>query len=286
MHIIIVTGLSGSGKTLTLNTLEDQNYSCIDNLPPELLPKLLDSAASEQRQKIAIGMDIRSGAKKIQALPQIIKETKARYKSIDIVYLYADTRVIKKRYNETRRRHPLSSGKQSLAESLKKEKKILDCISNIADLRIDTSKTDIYQLSYFVKQRLCQQHHIQGISLMFQSFGFKYSAPSDSDFMFDVRCLPNPYWVNELREFSGQDQPIKDWLKQHDSVQNMISDITHFLKNWIPPFEENQKAYMTISIGCTGGHHRSVYITEQLAYIFESNYHKNTLIHHRELYKK
>jgi UPF0042 nucleotide-binding protein len=118
---------------------------------------------------------------------------------------------------------------------------------------------------------------------MIQSFGFKHSAPSDSDFMFDVRCLPNPYWVNELRDFSGQDKAIQKWLQQHESVQNMIADISHFLENWIPAFEENQKAYMTISIGCTGGHHRSVYITEQLATLFENTYHKNTLIHHREL---
>ena len=285
MHIIIVTGLSGSGKTLALNTLEDQNYSCIDNLPPELLPQLLDSAESEQRQKIAIGVDIRSGTEKIQALPQIIANIKSRHQHIDIVYLYAATTIIKKRYNETRRRHPLSSGKQSLADSLEAEKKILDGISNIADLRIDTSKTDIYQLSHIIKQRLCK-NHIQGMSLMFQSFGFKHSAPSDSDFMFDVRCLPNPYWVNDLREFSGQDQPIQEWLKKHDSVQKMIMDISHFLKNWIPSFEENQKAYMTISIGCTGGHHRSVYITEQLAHIFAKKYHKNTLIYHRELCKE
>lgn len=285
MHIIIVTGLSGSGKTLTLNTLEDQNYSCIDNLPPELLPKLLDNAASEQRQKIAIGIDIRSGADNIQTLPHIVEKLKQQYQSIEIIYLYADSTVIKKRYNETRRRHPLSVGKLSLTNALNKEIKLLNGISTLADLRIDTSKSDIYQLSYLVKQRLCQQH-IQGLSLMFQSFGFKHSAPSDSDFMFDVRCLPNPYWINELREFSGQDKPIQEWLQQHESVQNMIKDIRHFLENWIPSFEENQKAYMTISIGCTGGHHRSVYITEQLATIFERTYHKNTLVHHRELSKK
>ena len=176
MHIIIVTGLSGSGKTLTLNTLEDQNYSCIDNLPPELLPKLLERSTSEQRQKIAVGIDIRTGAENIRALPKIVAKLKHNYQKIDIVYLYADNTVIKKRYNETRRRHPLSAAKHSLSESLKKERKILDCVSTIADLRIDTSKTDIYQLSHLIKQRLCQ-HHVQGISLMFQSFGFKYSAP-------------------------------------------------------------------------------------------------------------
>jgi UPF0042 nucleotide-binding protein len=285
MHIIIVTGISGSGKTLTLNTLEDQNYYCIDNLPPELLPHLLQTALIEQHKKIAVGIDIRSGEQSIQLLPDIIKKIKSKPQKIEVVYLYADTVVIKKRYNETRRRHPLSSNnKQSLEAALHQEINILDHISRIADLRIDTSKINIYQLSHFLKQRLCK-NTIQGIALMFQSFGFKHSAPSDSDFIFDVRCLPNPYWINELREFSGQDKPIKDWLSQHDNVQKMINDIAYFLHNWIPSFEENQKAYMTISIGCTGGHHRSVYITEQLAHLFEQQYHKNTLIYHRELCK-
>ncbi len=284
MHIVIITGLSGSGKTLTLNTLEDQNYYCIDNLPPQLLPKLLKIALMQQRKKIAVGIDIRSGIESIQQLPKVIAKTKSKYQNTEVVYLYARTEIIRKRYNETRRRHPLAQAKQSLNDSLKQEQGLFVDISNVADLHIDTSKTDIYQLSHLVKQRLCGKN-IQGIALMFQSFGFKHSAPCDSDFTFDVRCLPNPYWVSELRKFSGQDQAIKDWLSQHESVKNMVNDIQHFLKNWIPSFEKNQKAYMTISIGCTGGHHRSVYIVEQLADIFAQQYAKNSLVHHRELSK-
>lgn len=282
MHIVIVTGISGSGKTLALNTLEDQNYYCIDNLPPELLLGFLETSIVSQQQKVAIGIDVRSGEESLGTFPDLIKTIKDRHPKTDIVYLYADNGVIKKRYNETRRRHPLAEDNQSLDASLNKEELLLENISRIADLRIDTSKTDIYQLSHLLKQRLCQ-NDIQGISLMFQSFGFKHSAPSDSDFIFDVRCLPNPYWVNELRLYSGLDSEIQDWLAQHESVQKMIEDISHFLQNWIPSFEENQKAYMTISIGCTGGRHRSVYITEALADLFKNKHKKDVIVHHREL---
>lgn len=282
MHIVIVTGISGSGKTLALNTLEDQNYYCIDNLPPELLLSFLKTPSVSQQEKIAIGVDVRSGAESIGVLPQLIEKIKSDYKKTDVVYLYADNTIIKKRYNETRRRHPLFEGSESLDDAINKEGLLLEKVSRIADLRVDTSKTDIYQLSHFLKQRICQDD-IQGISLMFQSFGFKHSAPSDSDYIFDVRCLPNPYWVNELRMFSGLDDEIQDWLKNHESVQNMIADISHFLQNWIPSFEENQKAYMTISIGCTGGRHRSVFITEQLAELFKTKHKKDVIIHHREL---
>lgn len=282
MHIVIVTGISGSGKTLALNTLEDQNYFCIDNLPPELLLGFLEISITGKQKKIAIGIDVRSGEKSIKALPRLIETIKAKHIKIDIVYLYADNVIIKKRYNETRRRHPLFEGNQSLGEAICREEHLLENISRIADLRIDTSKTDIYQLSHFLKQRICQDE-IQGISLMFQSFGFKHSAPSDSDFIFDVRCLPNPYWVTELRMLSGLDSDIKNWLSGHESVQKMIDDIGSFLKNWIPTFEENQKAYMTISIGCTGGRHRSVFVTEQLAAVFKTQHNKDVIIHHREL---
>ncbi len=284
MHIIIVTGISGSGKTLALNTLEDQNYYCIDNLPPELLPELLKTSLIDYQQKIAIGIDIRSGTEAIKTLPNLTKELKAKYTRSDIIYLYADTNIIKKRYNETRRKHPLIDNTKSLDKAIAYEESLLENISQVADLRIDTSKTDIYQLSCFLKQRLCKDN-IQGMSLMFQSFGFKYSAPCDSDFIFDVRCLPNPYWVNKLRMLTGLDSDIQEWLAGHNDVQEMVSDISRFLKNWIPKFEANQKAYMTISIGCTGGRHRSVYVTEQLAQLFKSEYQKDVIIHHRELVK-
>ncbi len=282
MHIVIVTGISGSGKTLALNTLEDQNYYCIDNIPPELLPELLKTSIIDRQKKIAIGIDVRSGEESIKGIPQLIKNIKSTYTKTDVVYLYADSAIIKKRYNETRRRHPLFDDKHSLDIAIDRERKLLEDISSIADLRIDTSKTDIYQLSHFLKQRLCKDD-IQGISLMFQSFGFKHSAPSDSDYIFDVRCLPNPYWVNELRMFTGLDNEIKDWLMEHDSVHQMIDDISNFLKNWIPSFETNQKAYMTVSVGCTGGRHRSVYIAEQLAELFKIKYKKDVIVHHREL---
>lgn len=282
MHIVIITGMSGSGKTLALNTLEDQGYYCIDNLPPELLPALFKTNI-QRFKKLAIGIDIRSGIEPIQLIPEQLKTLKQQHPDTHIVYLYAEKSILKKRYNETRRRHPLANGDISLDQAIDEEDRQLGDISHIADLRIDTSSSDIYELSHFLRTRVCVDSQ-QGISLMFQSFGFKHASPTDSDYIFDVRCLPNPYWEHALRAYTGQDDIIKNWLAGYDEVTQMQNDIQHYLEKWIPVFEKNQKPYMTISIGCTGGKHRSVYVAEKLVEHFRPLY-PNTLLYHREISK-
>ncbi|HHC73802.1 MAG TPA: RNase adapter RapZ [Thiothrix sp.] len=281
MHIVIITGMSGSGKTAALNTLEDLDYYCIDNLPPELLPQLLQTIQTQQ--KLAIGIDIRSGKANIPRIPALLQTIKQQQPHTHIIYCYANETIIKKRYSETRRKHPLINGTMSLDEAISEESHLLDSISQMADLRIDTSRLDIYQLAHLLQSRVCQTQP-QSLSLMFQSFGFKHFAPTDSDYLFDVRCLPNPYWEHELRQFTGQDEKIQTWLAQHEEVQAMFLSISQFLEQWLPVFTRNQKPYMTVSIGCTGGKHRSVYLAEKLANHFRLSY-PNTLIHHRELNK-
>jgi len=282
MHIVIITGMSGSGKTAALNTLEDLDYFCIDNLPPELLPQLFQTNIQKQ-QKLAIGIDIRSGKENIPRIPKLLQTIKQQHSHTHIIYCYANDTILKKRYSETRRKHPLSNGHISLDQAIKEESRLLDNISQMADLRIDTSRIDIYQLARLLQTRVCHTQP-QSLSLMFQSFGFKHFAPTDSDYLFDVRCLPNPYWEHELRQFTGQDEKIQTWLAKHNEVKAMFDSISQFLTQWLPVFTRNQKPYMTVSIGCTGGKHRSVYLTEKLAAHFRQSY-PNTLIYHRELDK-
>jgi len=281
IHLIIVSGMSGAGKSLVLNTLEDQGYYCIDNLPLELLDQALTTERVLKRKKIAIGIDVRSGKKYLQKLPDKIASYRNLFNT-DIIYLYAGKSVLIKRYDETRRKHPLSSPDIPLREAIIKEDKLLLPIREISDLKIDTSTSNIYELASIIKRRVCASEQ-QSLSLMFQSFGFKYGTPRDSDFLFDVRCLPNPYWVPELRKHTGLEKEVKDWLSSHELVTKMEYDLTTFINNWIPQIIDSQRAYLTISIGCTGGHHRSVYLIEQLAAYFRKIYHNAVIVQHREL---
>lgn len=281
MHLVIVTGMSGAGKSLVLHTLEDQGYYCIDNLPLELLNQVLNTERLLKKQKIAIGIDVRSGKNYLQELPRMVITFRNTFKT-DIIYLYADKSVLIKRYDETRRKHPLSSSDTSLREAIIKEHDLLLPVQGISDLKINTSTTNIYELASLIKKRICASED-ESLSLMFQSFGFKYGTPRDSDFLFDVRCLPNPYWITELRERTGLETEVKNWLASHDLVNKMEYDLTTLIKNWVPHIIESQRAYLTISIGCTGGHHRSVYLTEKLAIYFRDIYKNSVIVQHREL---
>lgn len=283
MHIVIVTGLSGAGKSQALHTLEDQGYFCVDNLPVELIEPLFQTPRILKQQKIAIGIDVRCGKKCISKLPEFVRKLKPLYK-IDIVYLYASNRVLIKRYDVTRRKHPLSSAETTLQQSIEKEAELLSPLRIISDLQIDTSQKDIYELASIVKNRVCIMADYQ-ISLTFQSFGFKYGSPHDSDFMFDVRCLPNPYWEPSLRSKSGKEPEVQQWLANHSDVQEMQQYLIDFLRRWVPLFVENQRAYLTISIGCTGGHHRSVYLVEKLSEYFQDYKGSAIITSHRELEK-
>lgn len=284
MHVLIITGVSGAGKTQALNTLEDQNYYCIDNLPLNMLESLFDNEWVQSKEKVAIGVDVRSGKAQLSELPAIVQNLKNRFRT-DLVYLYASKGIIFKRYNETRRKHPLSSEGMGLEAAIRAEYELLTPVRAIADFQLETSNTDIYQLASLIKQRICVLAKKQ-LSLSFQSFGFKYGAPRDSDFIYDVRCLPNPYWVPELRIKSGQTEAVSTWLDSQDAVQDMYTDIRDFLEKWMPSFIDNQRAYLTLSIGCTGGHHRSVYLIDKLADYFRQDGRVSIIVNHREITSK
>ncbi len=281
MHLVIASGMSGAGKTQVLHTLEDQGYYCIDNLPLELFESAFKTERLLKHQKIAIGVDIRSGKKYLKKLPEMVAKLKDRFKT-DIIYLYAGKSVLIKRYDETRRKHPLSNSDTTLREAILKEYDLIAPVREIADIQIDTSTTNIYELASKIISQVCDTQH-QSLSLMFQSFGFKYGTPRDSDYLFDVRCLPNPYWVPELRAHTGLEKEIAEWLSSHDLVNSMENDLKNFIEKWIPEIIASQRAYLTISIGCTGGHHRSVYLIEKLAKHFGSIYKDSVIVQHREL---
>jgi UPF0042 nucleotide-binding protein len=281
MHIIIVTGLSGAGKSQALHTLEDQGYYCVDNLPIELLAPLCKTKRILKLKKIAIGIDARCGKNCINHFPELAKKLKKQYKT-NIIYLYANKNILLKRYDETRRRHPLSNPKQTLRQCISEEDNLLAPIRELSDLQVDTSQMDIYALAILIKERICIMQDFQ-LSLVFQSFGFKYGIPRDSDFLFDARCLPNPYWEPSLRQYSGMEKVVINWLDKQELIQEMQTDLIEFLQRWIPYFIENQRAYLTVSIGCTGGYHRSVYLVEKLAKHFQQQQTIAIIATHREL---
>ena len=281
-NFVIVSGLSGSGKTMALNTLEDNGYYCIDNLPLSLLPAPFQSGSIMMREKVAIGVDVRSREMGLKKIPDDVKKIREQGHKVTLLYLHAEEQILHKRYNETRRKHPLTNNQISLTQALQRETVMMAPIRIAADFEIDTTYTNIYQLSNFLRSRVCNDTD-GNLSLMFQSFGFKHGIPSSTDFMFDVRCLPNPYWISEIRQYNGTDPKIADWLETHESVLEMKSDLIHFTQKWIPSFIENQRAYLTVSIGCTGGRHRSVYITEQLAHYFRQQYASDVTLFHREI---
>ncbi len=286
MQIAIISGMSGAGKSYALQTLEDAGYYCIDNLPSQLIEDLLKTPQIIKLTHLAIGLDIRGGKTSLQEIPPTLERIQQKYPDTRLVYLFANPEVIRKRYNETRRRHPLAGEEQELDKAILLEQKLLGHLAQYADWRIDTSQTNVYELGRLLKTRLAHQladQTLKPFSLMFQSFGFKHESPSDSDFIFDVRCLPNPYWVPELRTQTGRDQGIIEWLEQHNRVHEMAHSIRDFMAMWLQDLVENQRSYLTVSIGCTGGRHRSVYIAEQLYQHFCQQYPGQTIIRHREL---
>ncbi len=283
MKLIIVSGLSGSGKSVVLHTLEDLGYYCIDNLPAGLLSALALELqlAVKPVENIAIGIDARNLPQSLQQFSEILDQLIAQGISNEILFITCDPATLIKRFSETRRRHPLSSENVSLAEAVTLERQLLEPIARRADLFIDTSQTTIHQLRDLVHQRI-ERREDSRLSLMFQSFGFKHGIPSDADFVFDVRCLPNPHWHPELRPLTGRDEAVSRYLGGEAQVAAMVENLTGFLDTWIPAFEADKRSYLTVAIGCTGGQHRSVYLVEQLAKHFETLY-PNVTTRHREL---
>ena len=285
MRLVVVSGRSGSGKSTTLNVLEDVGFTCIDNLPASLLPGLFQQATDKQGhnwlENIAVGIDARNLTGDLNQLPKILDELKATGIDYEVIFLDARTSVLIQRFSETRRKHPLSSDHIDLKEAIALETKLLEPITSIANRRIETSKMTLHQLRDIIKKQIA--HTSKGdMAILFESFAFKHGVPSDADFVFDVRCLPNPYWKHALRPFNGNDQPVIEFLESQPEVAAMLADINGFMTRWIPSFRANNRSYLTIAIGCTGGQHRSVYISNTLSEYFVAQY-PNTQVRHREL---
>lgn len=284
MRLLILSGRSGSGKSTALQALEDLGFYCIDNLPVGLLPALVEQILHQpmaDKTGIAISIDARNTPLGLGQFPSIFKRLIKPPIACDILYLDATPTTLLKRFSATRRRHPLSNDDKGLTQAIEQERVLLEPIANLADLTIDTTRLSLYELRDIIKLRVAGRSN-QELALQFQSFGFKHGVPLDADLVYDVRCLPNPYWDPSLRQYTGRDQPVIDYLQQQSLVTEMQSDICLFIEKWLPEFQNNNRSYLTICIGCTGGQHRSVYLAEQLAGHFKRTMH-NVLVQHREL---
>lgn len=281
MKLVIISGRSGSGKSVALHVLEDQGFFAIDNLPIGLLSQL-PTNLPESNTRVAVSIDARNIVTDPKGVQPHFEKLKSDGYDARIIYLDSDNATLIDRFNATRRKHPLSSEQVSLAEALDQEANLLEQIAEQADLRIDTSNLSIYDLREIITQQLESSSAKKNVAIQFQSFGFKRGTPKDCDFIFDVRCLPNPYWETHLRGYTGLDQPVIDFLEQDFSVRAMISDIAGFLDKWLPSIIASSRSYITVGIGCTGGQHRSVFVAEQLTEKFRHQ-HPQTLVRHRDL---
>ena len=277
MHLIILTGLSGSGKSVALRALEDSGFYCIDNLPATMLPLISQHVETNLHQNIAVSIDSRSAA--IETLPNAIALLKDSGHIVDLIFLEASTETLVKRFSETRRKHPLSNKETTLAESIAHEQELLSNLSQIAH-RVDTSNSNANALRKHIRELIAQPTN--EMVLLFSSFGFKNGLPLDADFVFDVRSLPNPHYDKELRPLTGKDAAVASFLESTPMAIEMLSDIKQFVEKWLLSFEQDNRSYLTIGIGCTGGQHRSVYFVEQLSAYFKTSKYK-VIIRHREL---
>lgn len=282
MHLIIITGLAGSGKSIALHTLEDLGYNCIDNLPVFLLQKLARRIAQTRDPnfaRMAVGIDARD-PEGLRVLPVLVNELTSQGINCQVVFLNAQVETLSQRFSETRRKHPLATAERSLEEAMLLERQLMEPIFCTANLHIDTTYTNIHQLREQILGRLGGSDVHTSILLM--SFGFKRGVPRDSDFVFDVRCLPNPHWQVTLRHLTGQDLAVIKFFEAIPQVNKMLTELANFLNNWISAFAADGRSHLTIAIGCTGGKHRSVYITEMLGQqLLKPD--RSLLIRHREL---
>jgi UPF0042 nucleotide-binding protein len=286
MRIILLTGISGSGKSVGLNALEDAGYFCVDNLPPSLLRALVETRLSGGAQNLAVAVDARS-ATSLNELPADISWLRDQGHHVEVIFLTAKTESLINRFSETRRSHPLShriapneqpSDIPTLVECIWQEREMLSTIEGLGHL-IDTSGLSANQLRAWIKELV--QKDSQQLSLLFESFAFKFGVPLDADLVFDVRVVPNPFYDKTLRPMTGKDQPVFDFLKAQPDAINLLSDIRNFIERWLPAYQRDNRSYLTVAIGCTGGQHRSVFMVEQLALHFKD--HARVLIRHREL---
>ena len=291
MRLIIISGRSGSGKSAALDALEDQGFYCIDNLPLGLLTALIEQAQQQvsrpkvdnevSLQRLAVSIDARNAAQDMNQFPAILNSIKQGSFNAEVLYLDANKETLMQRFSSTRRKHPLTNNDTSLDEALESEQVLLHDISDLADLSLDTTHLSVHELRSLIKLRVSNKKSAD-MALLFQSFGFKHGIPIDADLVFDVRNLPNPYWDPSLRQFNGRDSQIIEFLNKEPLVQEMLNDIQHYLEKWLPSFEQANRSYMTVAIGCTGGHHRSVFISEALTKLFTAQF-DNVQVRHREL---
>lgn len=289
MRLIVISGRSGSGKTTALQVLEDIGYYCVDNLPVSLLPTLAEQLSAEQQASehadnlnhIAVGIDARNLPQQLKTFPEVYSKLQSLKIDCQIIYLDSNDSTLLERFSATRRKHPLSNDTTSLAEAIAEEERLLSSIEALSQLTVDTSNLSIHQLRDTMKQQIHKEND-QQISILCQSFGFKHGTPNDADFVFDVRCLPNPYWNKELRELTGLDKEVQIYLSSQEACQKMLKQISELLLDWIPSFEQNNRSYLTVAIGCTGGQHRSVFIVEELNKLLSKRFTK-LQTRHREL---
>ena len=282
--LVIVTGLSGSGKSIALNALEDLGFYCVDNLPAPLLSafttEMLENP-DKNCDQAAIGMDVRERETDLQAVVPNIAQIKARGIDCSIIFLEAQDDILLRRYSETRRRHPLSEQGTGLTDAIALEKELLRPMRESTDIRIDTSTTSPHELRDLIRQNISAKTN-SGISLAIESFGFKHGIPQNADFMFDTRCLSNPHWQPELRPLTGLDEGVAHFLQQDVRTETMIKELVSFLSKWLGCFDKNDRSYITVAIGCTGGQHRSVYIADQVGKRFKDD-RFDIRVKHREL---
>ena len=277
MQLILITGLSGSGKSVALNVLEDAGFYYVDNLPARLLPQTVGFLAGAGHPRVALSVELRS-AEALAELPRQLGDFRAHGHDVRVLFLEAKTDTLIKRFSETRRRHPLSDSGLTLTECIERERRLLAGLADVAE-RVDTSDLGPNVLRNWVKEFVGVP--ATGLTLLFESFGFKHGIPLDADFVFDVRCLPNPNYDPRLRPLTGRDQPVIEFLGADPETRKMLEDIHRFVADWLPAFERDNRSYITIAIGCTGGQHRSVYFAETLAARFRNR--SQVLVRHREI---
>jgi UPF0042 nucleotide-binding protein len=281
-RFIIVTGLSGAGKSIALHALEDAGFYCVDNLPAGLLHELaefIDKGDLPHYRQVAIGIDARTPESDLSRFPQALDTLGDLHLDVELLYIEASDGTLINRFSETRRRHPLSSADQPLEQAIARERILMEALSDRADLRIDTTHSHIHDFRRLITERVARRPS-GSLSLQVCSFGYKNGLPPDADFVFDLRCLPNPYWDPALRDLSGRDQAVRDFLQAEPAVARMISNVISFLEEWIPAFEANNRSYLTIAVGCTGGRHRSVFVAEQIAAHFNAS--RQIMLVHRD----
>lgn len=284
MKIVIISGRSGSGKSIALQALEDIGYYAIDNLPGMLLAPLVDQLEKDSpaRRRIAVSIDARNLPEALTRFPELLDNVRQSGMDVQVVYLTTDSRVLLERYSATRRRHPLTrDNDHTLAEAIEIEQKTLAPIRQKADLVIDSTNLSVHDLRSRITEQVAQ-HSSRHLTLTFESFGFKHGVPTDADMVFDARCLPNPYWDINLRGDTGRDDSVAEFLQRYPTVQAMHDDIAGWLERWLPAYQDSNRSYLTVSVGCTGGQHRSVYLCEQLASYFAERL-PEVRLRHREL---